>query len=383
MINPTPISSAQKPRHVLMTADCVGGVWTYALELTRALGLHGVQVALAVMGGPVSNPQRKEAAAISNLELFESTWKLEWMENPWRDVAAAGDWLLDLEHRLCPGVIHLNGYVHGVLPWKAPVIVVGHSCVLSWWQAVRGETPPSCWEVYRKAVQAGLRSAARIITPSQTMLSALAHHYGPLTTSQVIHNGRRLPPATSLPREQLILSAGRLWDGAKNVSALVSIALDLTWPVALAGEDVAPNGERITRRHVRYLGRLSSEELVSWFARAAIYVLPARYEPFGLSILEAALSGCALVVGDIPSLREIWDGAALFVSPDDPQSLRAVLERLINHPAELACWAAKAGRTAARYTPEQMADAYFQAYCDVLLNPQLVHRLPASIACAS
>ncbi len=32
--------------------------------------------------------------------------------------------------------------------------------------------------------------------------------------------------------------------------------------------------------------------------------LPARYEPFGLSVLEAALSGCALVLGDIPSLRE-------------------------------------------------------------------------------
>ena len=35
--------------------------------------------------------------------------------------------------------------------------------------------------------------------------------------------------------------------------------------------------------------------------------LPARYEPFGLSILEAALSGCALVLGDLPSLRELWD----------------------------------------------------------------------------
>ena len=50
--------------------------------------------------------------------------------------------------------------------------------------------------------------------------------------------------------------------------------------------------------------------------RAAIYALPARYEPFGLSILEAALSGCALVIGDIPSLREIWADAALFVPSD-------------------------------------------------------------------
>jgi hypothetical protein len=46
-------------------------------------------------------------------------------------------------------------------------------------------------------------------------------------------------------------------------------------------------------------------------------VLPARYEPFGLSVLEAALSGCALVPGDIASLRGNWDGVAEFVCPDD------------------------------------------------------------------
>ena len=54
------------------------------------------------------------------------------------------------------------------------------------------------------------------------------------------------------------------------------------------------------------LGKLPAAEMKLWFAHAAIYCLPARYEPFGLSVLEAGLSGCALVLGDIPSLREIW-----------------------------------------------------------------------------
>ena len=65
-------------------------------------------------------------------------------------------------------------------------------------------------------------------------------------------------------------------------------------------------------------GRLTPPQMARVVSRApSIYALPARYEPFGLSVLEAALSGCALVLGDIPSLREIWDGAALFVDPDD------------------------------------------------------------------
>ena len=46
---------------------------------------------------------------------------------------------------------------------------------------------------------------------------------------------------------------------------------------------------------------------------AAIFAAPAHYEPFGLGILEAAASGCALVLGDIASLRENWDGAAVFL----------------------------------------------------------------------
>ena len=52
--------NAPVPRKILMTADAIGGVWTYALELVRALAPHGVEIALATMGGPVSPAQRKE-----------------------------------------------------------------------------------------------------------------------------------------------------------------------------------------------------------------------------------------------------------------------------------------------------------------------------------
>ncbi len=130
------------PRKVLMTADTVGGVWTYAIELARGLADRGVEVALATMGEPLNVHQREKADRIPRLRVFESTFKLEWMEDPWRDLEKAGDWLLNLEERVRPDLIHLNGYVHGALPWSAPKVMVGHSCVLSWWQAVRGEAAP-------------------------------------------------------------------------------------------------------------------------------------------------------------------------------------------------------------------------------------------------
>ena len=51
--------------------------------------------------------------------------------------------------------------------------------------------------------------------------------------------------------------------------------------------------------------------------RSAIFAAPSRYEPFGLAVVEAAISGAALVLADIPTFRELWSDAALFVSPDD------------------------------------------------------------------
>ena len=140
---------------LLMTADAVGGVWTYALDLARAMSSKGISIALATMGRPPDRAQRAAARRIPNLELFESTFKLEWMDDPWADVRLAGDWLLDLSTRVRPDIIHLNGYVHAALPWPAPTIVVGHSCVLSWWEAVKRE-PAS-----RELGQVSRGSAAR------------------------------------------------------------------------------------------------------------------------------------------------------------------------------------------------------------------------------
>src|SRR5689334_20612799 len=153
-------------KKILMTADTVGGVWTYALDLCRELRPHGVSVALATMGQPMSKDQKMQAAALENVTVFESAFRLEWMDEPWQDTERAGAWLLQIRDRVQPDLVHLNGYVHGNLPWNAPVLVVGHSCVFSWWQAVRGELPPAQWTRYRESVTKGLRAANLVAAPS-------------------------------------------------------------------------------------------------------------------------------------------------------------------------------------------------------------------------
>jgi glycogen synthase len=369
------------PKRVLMTADTLGGVWTYAIELTHALQPHGVEVALATMGAPLSPDQANQARSLSNLEIFESQIKLEWMDDPWSDVDRAGYWLLQLEEHLRPDVIHLNGFVHGALPWFAPVLVAGHSCVLSWWQAVNGCAAPERFAQYRNAVAMGLKSADAVVAPTEAMLEALSEHYGPLPVSHAIANCRSASFFSRGTKHPFVFAAGRIWDAAKNISLLEDVAVDLAWPVYVAGEASHPRGGHNAIKNVRRLGQLPAAELSAWLARASIYALPARYEPFGLSVLEAALSGCALVLGDIPSLRENWENAALFVDTNDPESLRVAIQQLAADRHLRMTYADRAYVRAQDFTPQRMANAYLQLYAQLTATKR--NQLQEVSSCAS
>jgi glycosyltransferase involved in cell wall biosynthesis len=345
-----------------MTADTVGGVWHYAVELAAALGAHGVRVALATMGAPLTPLQREQIAGVPGATVHESTYMLEWMPEPWRDVSSAGAWLLRLERKLRPDVVHLNQFAFGDLPFEAPKLVVAHSCVLSWWRAVHGAAAPREWSRYRFAVRRGLDGAALVVAPTRAMLHTLRENYAYERDGVVIPNGRSAQDYRPARKEPLILAAGRLWDCAKNLSALEAVAPELPWPVRVAGATSQPGGGVRVSRGVHALGELSSAALADEFARAAIYALPARYEPFGLSVLEAALSGCALVLGDTGSLREVWGAAAMYVPPDDHEALKEGLARLIAD-ASLRSRLARAARARALgYTPERKAAAYLATY---------------------
>jgi glycogen(starch) synthase len=375
------------PRRILMTADPIGGVWSYALELVRALDPHNTEVTLATMGAPLSRDQAAEAAAIANLDIHSHDFKLEWMDEPWRDVEQAGDWLLGIERHCQPDVIHLNGYAHGNLPWHAPVLMVAHSCVLSWWRAVKGHDAPERFAQYRNAVTSGIQAAERLVAPSHAMLEAICKHYGPLPSSEVIYNGREAKPRPTVAKENYIFAAGRFWDEAKNLALLEHVAPDLPWPVYIAGEIEPASGRRLRTSGCNYapasrtLGKLSAPEMADWLSRAAIFVSPARYEPFGLSALEAGLAGCALVLGDIPSLREIWQNAAIFVSPTDTSALKAALNDVITDSTLRNEMSRRARLQAMTYTPGKMAARYVAAYARLL--PQAAAKQRKSILCAS
>lgn len=347
---------------VLMTADAIGGVWTFALELATGLSAAGIETLLAVMGGGFTPVKRADAEAIPGLRVVASDFRLEWMPDCWEDVQSAGTWLLELEKEFAPQIVHVNGYAHAALPWNAAVVVTAHSDVLSWFRAVRGEDGPAEWNRYRSAVRKGLQSADCIVAPTRASFGDLAAHYGWFERAEVIHNGLTAPPfsqhATQADKEPFILTAGRFWDDAKNLRVLSAAAQQVQWPIFCAGDA----GPQDPGNGLRLLGNLSRLELARFYERAAIYALPALYEPFGYTALEAACHGCALVLSDLPTLREVWNHCAVFVPPYDAVAWARELNALSNEEARRTILAHEAWLRAQQFSSSKMTARYLDAY---------------------
>jgi glycogen synthase len=355
---------------VLITADAVGGVWSHVHALGEALhrprssaasrrsaDAPAIECTVAVLG-PVPPPA------------LDGTWhervhhfpcRLEWMPAPWDDVRASGAWLRRLARDVRADLVHLNGYAHAALAWEVPVLVGAHSCVCSWWRGVHGVRAPQEWDAYRTHVRRGLHAATAVVAPTAAMLDMLQAEHGTVRRGLVIHNGT--PSARRrTAKESLVLSVGRFWDEAKNLHVLDEAARGLSWEVAVVGPTTGPSGAAAPPQHATALGSLPLPMVRHWMQRARIYAHPARYEPFGLAVLEAAQAGCALVLADLPSLREVWGTAAVYVEPTDPAAWHATLQALIDAPARVEALAASARRVARRHSSQEMAEAYTRLY---------------------
>ncbi len=362
-----------------MTADAIGGVWTFSIALARGLAERGVGVVLATTGPRPTPAQRKEALAIPGLVLEQSDFALEWMDWPWADMTAAGDWLLDLDRRHDPDVVHLSSFGHAVLPFRAPVVITAHACACSWWRAVYRARPPALYDRYREIVRVGLDAAAVVVAPTIAAYDMLEVEHGDHPTVYAVPHGLDSDGPLAEPKLPFFLAAARRWDEAKNARLLERAAGELGWPLRIAGDHEVPPS---AGSKIAWLGVLERSHLLRWTRSAAIFVHPAKYEPFGMTVLEAALSGCALLLADLPSLREVWQGAALYFSPDSPEDLIAKANALVEQAGLRRSMSGRALDRARRFSIEQMVSAYLGVYREALAvsEPSYRPRAPSPTA---
>jgi glycosyltransferase involved in cell wall biosynthesis len=362
---PAPLTAA--PPRILLTSDAVGGVWTHALDLTRGLAARGLAVTLAVLGPRPSPIQAALAEAIPGARLRLTDLPLDWTGSDASTLLRAGQALAALAAEEQAELVHLNSPTLAAGgAFAMPLLVGCHSCVASWWAVMRGTSLPPDLAWQREMVAQGYRAADALVAPSAAFATMTAQLYGLPGPPRVVHNGRRAEPVPPATQRDGILAAGRLWDEAKNITLLDRIAPYLDRPIQVAGPLAAPGGGQAALPNLHHLGLLNAGEMARVFAQAGIFVSPARYEPFGLTVLEAAQAGCALLLADIPSFREIWGEAADYAVPEDEAGFLHGLRRLAADPALRARRGTEAQARAARYSEAAMAEGMLALYRDML-----------------
>ena len=269
-------------------------------------------------------------------------------------------------------LVHLNGPALATGgAFAQPVLGVCHSCLASWWAAVKTGPMPAEFVWRTEALGRGLAACDGLVAPSRAFAEATARAHD-VPPPRVVHNGRApIARPGGEPREPSVLGAGRLWDEGKNAVVLDEAAGRCRSPVRLAGPLQGPERSGGRLRHAEALGSLAPPALGEHMARSAIFASAALYEPFGLAALEAAGAGCALVLSDIATHRELWEGAALFADPARPAAFAAAFDRLIADDRQRRDWAARAHRRAARYTVEAMTAGVLAAYRAIAPNLSL------------
>ena len=359
--------TAPHPRHVLMTTDAVGGVWTYSLDLAAGLLERGVAVTLAVLGPPPQPGQRRAAERIPDLSVVETDLTLDWTAEDAGAVQLAGRRVAGLAAECGADLVHLNTPALAAdVRFPAPVVGACHSCLASWWSTVKGEEPmPASFRWRTDLLARGYAACDRLIAPSYSFMQETAARYGVLP--QAVRNGRSAPAGVRPGRRNpVVMTSGRLWDEGKNMRTLDRAAGRMRGQVYAAGPLKGPDGQAVAFEHLLCLNQLDAPVLAGRLERTAVFASLSVYEPFGLGVLEAAQAGCALVLSDIPTFRELWQGAACFVPADDDAAAAEALDALLDAPEEAAELGRLAAGRSARFTVDAMVDGTLAVYGDAL-----------------
>lgn len=224
------------------------------------------------------------------------------------------------------------------LAWPRNVLVMHDAAVL--------REPDAYSRAYvlwhRRFGLAAARRALAVITVSEFSRGELVSlagldpsrvHVVPGGVSERFHPGvdhERVTSKLGLHRPYVLTIATA--DRRKNLASLAVAAMrlaeegiDLVW----AGDDRPYFSASGAIPGLRSLGYVDDADLPGLYAGARVFVLPSRYEGFGLTCLEAMASGVPVVAADRAALPETCGGAALLVDPDDPNGVADALHRAV------------------------------------------------------
>lgn len=325
----------------------IGGVEVVGARLVAGLHARGheVTVVSSELDPPIVGATSFGGVTVHRLDLTPALIAAD----PGR-IVASRRLLTDLVRTAAPDVVHVAASALGAY-WVPTLARTGVPLVLS----LHGWAPDLDAGPGSMATRA-TEAATRITACSRATLdAAIAAWPAVAVRSSVIHAGIEHPePSAPTTTPPTVVGVGRLhhekgFDVLVDAWALV-VSDHPTARLHLAGD--GPERPRLEAQ-VRALGLAGAVTLLGWVTpdgvgavldSAAVVVVPSRAEGFGLSGLEAAVRGRAVVSTAVGGLAEaLGDGTtARFVPTDDPVALARAVSALLEDPGGAAALGARA-----------------------------------------
>ena len=192
---------------------------------------------------------------------------------------------------------------------------------------------------YKIMTPLAVRTSQHILTVSAFSKQEIRRFY-PFIKAQditVIYNATdeslfRPLSQVATPPERFALAVSSL-DPRKNFNRLIEAFNDIQdcklYIVGTRHRNFNHQDDSAATQNIRYLGRVTDEELVQLYNQAVCFIFPSLYEGFGLPPIEAMSCGCPVLVSDIPVLHEVCGDAATYFDPYNPYAIKKAINQFL------------------------------------------------------
>jgi len=187
----------------------------------------------------------------------------------------------------------------------------------------------------RQSVKDILRKAAMVLPNSQMEYEYLSNCYGIKKPYVNIPNGiepKLFTPFLIEKEPKMVLCVARI-EGLKNQINLIRALNNTEYQLYIIGKATINQKhyyeecQKIAAKNIHFIKHLSQEELLPFYRKAKVHVLPSWFETCGLSSLEAAAMHCAIVITRKGYASEYFQNNAFYCDPSSPESIKEAVDK--------------------------------------------------------
>lgn len=317
----------------------------------------------------------KDEKAVESV-LKSSRFQVKVINIPWHSLSEQ----IQLPSKISKEKVDLMHFPYFAVPllYKKPFVVTIHDLILHHFATGEASTLPEIMYrmkllAYKFIIKNAAKRAERVIVVSQATKDEVIDHLKiEKDKIEVIYEGYELSKTTLIPgalKKPYFLHVGNVYPHKNSkvlIDAFEKFSID-THLYFVGKSDFFTDKlkkyiEQKNIKNISFLHTVNDSELSTIYSEATAVVVPSLMEGFGLPTIESMSHQTPVIASDIPSLREITGGNALFFDPTSQQALEQKMQLVLNSKNELKDLTTKARKYIEKYDWKKMAEQTLKIY---------------------